>query len=81
MKANANWTFEGEVFYVVPPAEDGACAAGTMPVYRVYNDGMGAAPNHRLMTDLALQSEMVTRGWVPEGQGIGITMCVPMPDQ
>ncbi len=68
MKANPNWTFEGEVFHVVPPAQDGACAAGTIPVYRVYNDGMGAAPNHRLMTDIALQSEMVTKGWVPEGR-------------
>jgi hypothetical protein len=52
-----------------------------MPVYRVYNNGMGAAPNHRLITDPAVQSEMVTQGWVPEGQGIGITMCVPMPEQ
>jgi mono/diheme cytochrome c family protein len=81
VKANPSWTFEGEVFYVVPPDDDGSCATGTIPVYRVYNDGMGAAPNHRLITDPALQSEMVTRGWVPEGQGVGVTMCVPMPDQ
>jgi len=81
VKANPNWMFEGEVFHVVPPAQGGACASGTIPVYRVYNDGMGAAPNHRLMTDVAQQSEMVAKGWVPEGEGIGITMCVPMSDQ
>ena len=79
VKANPSWTFEGEVFFVATPAEDGTCPTDTAPVYRVYNDGQGGAPNHRFTTNLALQSEMVTKGWVPEGQGIGITMCVPPP--
>lgn len=81
VKANPSWTFEGEVFFVLTPADDGTCVAGTMPVYRVYNDGMGAAPNHRFTTNLALQLEMVNDGWVPEGQGVGITMCVPPSEQ
>jgi hypothetical protein len=25
----------------------------TIPVYRLYNNGMGGAPNHRLVTSLA----------------------------
>ncbi len=81
VKANASWTFEGEVFFVLTPTEDGTCATGTLPVYRVYNDGKGAAPNHRLTTDLTQQVEMVNDGWVPEGQGVGISMCVPKPEE
>jgi len=79
VKANPSWTFEGEVFWVAPPNEDGSCAAGHLPVYRMYNNGMGAAPNHRLTTDSGLQAEMETLGWIPEGYGIGVTMCVPAP--
>jgi mono/diheme cytochrome c family protein len=77
VKANPNWTFEGEVFFVGTPAADGSCAAGTLPVYRVYNNGMGAAPNHRFSTHTAVQTEMLGKGWVPEGQGVGVTMCTP----
>ncbi len=81
VKANAAWTFEGEVFYVKTPAMDGTCEAATVPVYRLYNNGMGAAPNHRFTTDEALQAEMETKGWIPEGYGVGVTMCVPAPLQ
>jgi hypothetical protein len=47
------------------------------PLYRVYNDGMGGAPNHRQMTDLALFETMRSLGWKPEGQGVGVIACVP----
>ena len=79
VKTNPSWTFEGEVFHVATPATDGSCAAGLVPVYRMYNNGMGAAPNHRLTTDAGLQAEMETMGWIREGYGIGVTMCVPAP--
>ena len=77
VKANTDWVFEAEVFFVASPAGDGSCAAGTIPVYRLYNNGQGGAPNHRFTTDLSLQSAMIAKGWIPEGQGIGVTMCVP----
>lgn len=77
VKANPNWQFEGEVFFVGIPAADGTCAAGTVPVYRLYNNGQGAAPNHRFTTDLAVRTEMLGKGWIPEGSGIGVTMCAP----
>ena len=77
VKGNADWTFEDEVFFVATPAADGTCAAGTMPVYRLYNDGRGGAPNHRFTTDLAVRADMLAQGWIPEGQGVGVTMCVP----
>ncbi|MBK9115968.1 MAG: cytochrome c [Betaproteobacteria bacterium] len=79
VKSNPSWTFEGEVFWVVTPNEDGTCAAGHMPVYRLYNNGMGEAPNHRLTVNSGLQAEMQTMGWIPEGYGIGVTMCAPAP--
>ena len=40
-----------------------------MPVYRLYNNGQGAAPNHRYTTDLSVRSQMMSQGWVPEGYG------------
>ncbi|MFO1303105.1 MAG: choice-of-anchor D domain-containing protein [Burkholderiales bacterium] len=81
VKSNKDWTFEDVVFYLPTPAADGSCAAGTAPVYRLYNNGQGAAPNHRLTTDAAVRSEMMSRPdptkWIPEGLGIGVTMCSP----
>ena len=77
VKASPDWQFEGEVFFVGTPAADGTCAPGTLPLYRLYNNGMGAAPNHRFTTELSVWSEMKALGWIPEGQGVGVAMCVP----
>jgi hypothetical protein len=77
VKANPDWTFEGEVFFVANPNSDGTCSGGTLPVYRLYNNGQGAAPNHRLTTDLGVRADMLAKGWIPEGFGVGVTMCVP----
>ena len=53
-------------------------AAGTTPVYRLYNQGQGGAPNHRYTTDLGVRSQMLAQGWVPEGFGpVGVVMCAP----
>ena len=79
VKASPDWTFEGDVFYIPIPAIDGACAAGTVPVYRLYNNGQGAAPNHRYTIDFAVRAQMIARGWIPEGYGdIGVLMCAPL---
>ncbi len=79
VKTNANWMFEAEVFHVAVPDFDGNCPASTQPVYRVYNDGQGAAPNHRYTTDLAVRNAMLALGWIPEGMGkIGVIMCAPL---
>ncbi len=78
VKANHDWQFEAEVFWVTYPAVDGSCPAGLVPVYRVYNNGQGAAPNHRYTTDLQVRSDMLAKGWIPEGAGnVGVIMCVP----
>jgi hypothetical protein len=78
VKGNRDWTFEGEVFHVGLPDAQGACAAGTQPVFRLYNDGQSGAPNHRFTTDAALRTQLLGQGWVAEGAGPGVTMCSPL---
>lgn len=75
--SNPNWQLEGYVFNVLLPAGDGSCPAAYAPVYRLYNNAQGAAPNHRFTTDLVIRSEMLVRGFAPEGNGIGVSMCSP----
>jgi hypothetical protein len=78
VKANKDWTFEDVVFYVPVPSVVGSCPIGTMPVFRLYNNGQGAAPNHRFTIDSAVRDDMITnKKWIPEGFGIGVTMCSP----
>jgi hypothetical protein len=79
---NPAWQFEGagdQVFYIPVASGTGSCAAGTTPVYRTYNNGMGNAPNHRYTTSAATRDQMVSAGWVIEGNGPGFAfMCSPM---
>jgi hypothetical protein len=79
--ANPNWQYEGDVFNVPMPSADGSCPAGTLPVYRLYNNGQGGAPNHRFTSDLVTRNAMLGRpadkAWVAEGAGTGVGMCSP----
>jgi cytochrome c553 len=75
--ANKDWQLEGEVFYAEPPTAAGDCPAGLTPAYRLYNAGRGGAPNHRFTTKAALRDAMIADGYVPEGAGAGVAMCVP----
>jgi hypothetical protein len=78
VKANPGWQFEGIVFNMAVSDPRGDCPPSTQPVYRLYNNGQGAAPNHRFTTSLATRAKMVDAGWVPEGAGsIGVGMCAP----
>jgi len=72
------WIFESaNVFKVyLPNSTTGACAAGTVPVYRAFNNR--ADVNHRYTTDIALLQQMVARGYVAEGYGNPpVAMCAP----
>jgi hypothetical protein len=73
------WTLEStDAFDIAIPAPDGSCAAGLAPVYRLYNNGQGGAPNHRYTTDLTVRAQMIAQGWVPEGLGPNaVEMCSP----
>jgi hypothetical protein len=78
VKANPSWQFEGVVFAIPVPDVAGSCLAGTVPVYRLYNSGQGAAPNHRYTTSLATRASMLAKGWISEGYGpLGVIMCSP----
>jgi hypothetical protein len=78
VRTNADWQFEANVFAMKIPDPSGNCASDTAPLYRLYNDGRSGAPNHRYTTQAATRSEMVARGYVPEGFGaMGVIGCVP----
>jgi len=76
--ASPDWQLEGPVFNIPLPANDGSCAGGTIPVYRLYNNGIGGAPNHRFTTDANLRLQMIGLGWTPEGTGVGVGFCSPL---
>ncbi len=75
---NTNWQYEGDVFYVSLPTVEGVCPSGTQPVYRLYNNGRGGAPNHRFTTSETTRSQMLAEGFVAEGAGpMGVGFCAP----
>ncbi|MEP7328331.1 MAG: hypothetical protein ABI777_03905 [Betaproteobacteria bacterium] len=78
VKANAVWSYEGEVFFTQQASVTGVCPPNTLPVYRMYNNGQSGAPNHRYTTDFNVRAQMLAQGWIPEGAGtIGVIMCSP----
>lgn len=86
VKQNPDWQFEAVVFNVMDASgvlgTPGACnnAVGPQPLYRLYNNGQGGAPNHRYTTSLLIRADMIANGWIPEGFGpLGVIGCVPMP--
>jgi hypothetical protein len=45
----------------------GECAADRLPVYRIYNDGLGGQANHRYATSRSEVRGMKDAGWRLEG--------------
>ncbi len=73
-----HWLRESDDVFAVAPADpvSGACAAGTVPVYRMYDDRADA--NHRYTTSPSVAAAMRAAGWVPEGYGpSAVAFCVP----
>jgi probable HAF family extracellular repeat protein len=78
VRQSGAWELEGEVMTIAVPDAAGNCAAGTQPIYRLYNNGQGGAPNHRYTTSLVVRAQMLAQGWISEGSGDnGVTMCAP----
>jgi len=72
------WLLESaNVFQVyMPDAANGACPAGTLPVYRTWNHRTDS--NHRYTMDPAVQNMMMGRGGMAEGYGDPpVAMCSP----
>jgi hypothetical protein len=63
------------VFYIaLPDLNTGVCPTGTAPVYRLYNNR--ADTNHRFTTSLQIRSQMIAKGYIPEGYGPNaVAMC------
>ncbi len=70
VKNNASWQFESIAFYLQLADSSGTCPAGTTVLYRLYNNGMGDAPNHRYTTSQSTVSQMHEAGWISEGNGL-----------
>ena len=66
-------------FYIgLPDMGTGACAAGTVPVYRLWNNRSDS--NHRYTIDTRVKVEMIAKGYLAEGYGPdAVVMCAPLP--
>ena len=76
MAKNPTFLLEEPNFFFLYPTTAGNCAAGTVPVYRVYSNRADA--NHRYTIERAVRDQMVAKGWLAEGDGPDIVvMCAP----
>ena len=74
VKRDPGWFYEGIAFHIARPA-GGACAAGTTPVYRSYNDGAARNDsNHRFTVDAAAFARSGDIGYLREG----VVMCAAL---
>jgi hypothetical protein len=78
LKSNPSWQYESIAFYLQLLDTTGACARRSTALFRLYNNGMGGAPNHRYTTSTVTFSDMQAAGWIFEGDGrTGVFACVP----
>ena len=76
MAAHPDFILEEPKFMAMILPAAGVCPAGTVKVYRVFNNRPDA--NHRYMTNLGVRAVMVQLGWIVEGDGPdAVVMCGP----
>jgi len=84
LQAQGTWTYEGTAFHLQLPQGaqgSGTCGTGAQPLYRAYNDYMGAAPNHRYTTSPSVLDTMIGLGWIMEGEALTrVFACLPAQD-
>jgi lysyl endopeptidase len=77
-KFGASWIYESpNVFYMpLPNKVNGACPAGTRPVWRFFNT---ARTNHRYTSEVTVRDKLRdTPGWIAEGYGDdAVILCSP----
>jgi hypothetical protein len=74
--AHPDFVLEDSRFMAMFLPTAGVCPANTTEVYRVFDNRPDA--NHRYMTDKSLRDQMVSKGWVAEGDGPDlVVMCAP----
>jgi hypothetical protein len=71
------WNYEGLAFMAKLPELSGNCAAGSVPIYRNYNQGAGKGidSNHRFTTQKAEYDRLAAAGWA--GEGVVMCACDP----
>lgn len=73
LQAGTIWGLEGDGFYVALPTGS-TCPAAHTPVYRMYNNAQGGAPNHRFTILPSVYADFVNnRGYAGEG----VVFCSP----
>ena len=76
MAAHPDFVLEDSAFMAMYLPAAGTCPQGTVNVFRVFSNRPDA--NHRYMTDAAIRTLMVGRGWLAEGDGPNlVVMCAP----
>jgi hypothetical protein len=78
LATRSRWVLESSNAFYMMASPTGTCPTGTVPLYRLYNDGKSGAPNHRYTIHPSVRTAMIAAGWIPEGNGPnGIFACVP----
>ena len=81
VQQNPGWIYEGGVFFLqLPIGTPGSrtCPGDDPPLYRLYNNGQGGAPNHRYTDDLTIFNQMLAQGWIFEGEAqTKVFACLP----
>ncbi len=75
-KSAGAWILEGrDVFRItLPDQATGACPAGMIPVYRLFNNRHDV--NHRFTTSVDIRNQMAAMGYIREGYGPdAVSMC------
>ena len=68
VQTDPGWVLEGFAFYIRQPGAGGVCGAGTVPVFRSYNNrALANDSNHRYTTDSGVYQLMRSMGWTAEG--------------
>jgi serine protease len=77
LSQSPGWQLQSSAaFWVEMPGFDGQCRAGTLPVYRFFNNRRDANQRHTI--DLSVKRAMINRAWVPDGKGAnGAAFCSP----
>ena len=73
---NPSFVLEDPAFMQMILPAAGVCPANMTQVYRVFSNRPDA--NHRYMTSKAVRDQMVSKGWLAEGDGPDlVVMCAP----
>jgi subtilisin family serine protease len=72
------WNLENPAaFYVLLPDVNGQCQAGTLPVYKFFDNRQDANQRHTI--DLSVRRAMINRAWIPQGVGPNhVAFCTPI---